>query len=191
MSDEEPDYIPNENEEFGENASGQENYEDSDEEPKELTGKTNDYNTSDEEDEEDEESIMGDETETNVDEDVYNTFEDNKDFIELYHPEEIHLSFDEIHQYSLVERNEKNQIIDPHHKSYPLLSKYEKTKIIGMRVTQLNHGAKPFIDIKDIYLDKSLIAERELKEKKIPYIIKRPIPDGTFEYWNIKDLEII
>ena len=60
-----------------------------------------------------------------------------------------------------------------------------------MRVTQLNHGAKPFIDIKDTYLDKYLIAERELKEKKIPYIIKRPIPNGTFEYWNIKDLEII
>ena len=28
-------------------------------------------------------------------------------------------------------------------------------------------------------------------EKKIPYIIKRPIPNGKFEYWNIKDLEII
>lgn len=189
MSDEEQDdYIPNENEDFDENDSGEENYEDSDEEPKEFNGKTNDYNTSDEEDGE---SIIGEDTETNMDEDVYNTFEDNKDFIELYHPEEIHLSFDEIHQYSLVERNEKNQIIDPYHKSYPLLSKYEKTKIIGMRVTQLNHGAKPFIDIKDTYLDKYLIAERELKEKKIPYIIKRPIPNGTFEYWNIKDLEII
>lgn len=189
MSDEEQDdYIPNENEDFDENDSGEENYEDSDEEPKEFAGKPNDYNTSDEEDEE---SIIGDDTETIVDEDVYNTFEDNKDFIELYHPEEIHLSFDEIHQYSLVERNEKNQIIDRYHKSYPLLSKYEKTKIIGMRVTQLNHGAKPFIDIKDTYLDKYLIAERELKEKKIPYIIKRPIPNGTFEYWNIKDLEII
>ena len=31
----------------------------------------------------------------------------------------------------------------------------------------------------------------ELKEKKIPFIIKRPIPGGGSEYWNVKDLELI
>jgi len=30
-----------------------------------------------------------------------------------------------------------------------------------------------------------------LKEKKIPFVIKRPIPSGGCEYWNLKDLEVI
>jgi DNA-directed RNA polymerase subunit K/omega len=40
-------------------------------------------------------------------------------------------------------------------------------------------------------LDNTLIAEKELREKKIPFIIMRPIPDGTAEYWNVADLEYI
>tara|TARA_B110000114_G_C15034142_1_gene374238 strand:+ start:726 stop:1301 length:576 start_codon:yes stop_codon:yes gene_type:complete len=175
------DDVDDEDDDDDDNSSGGA-YENDDEE---VTNKAlNSYDS-------DQESDMSNEDSTHVEEDVYNTFEKNEDFIQLYHPEELHLSFDEIHKYSLIKRNEKDQIVDPYHITYPLLSKYEKTKIIGLRVTQLNHGAIPFIDIKESYLDKYLIAERELKEKKIPYIIKRPIPNGKFEYWNIKDLEIV
>ena len=39
-------------------------------------------------------------------------------------------------------------------------------------------------------IDGYLIAEMELKEKKLPFIIRRPLPNQTFEYWKIKDLEI-
>ena len=35
------------------------------------------------------------------------------------------------------------------------------------------------------------IAEMELKEKKIPFIIKRPMPNGGSEYWKLQDLELI
>ena len=31
----------------------------------------------------------------------------------------------------------------------------------------------------------------ELKEKKIPFIIRRPLPDNSFEYWKLQDLELI
>ena len=40
-------------------------------------------------------------------------------------------------------------------------------------------------------IDSYIIAQLELSQKKIPFIIKRPISNGSFEYWNIKDLEII
>ena len=40
-------------------------------------------------------------------------------------------------------------------------------------------------------IDGYIIAELELKEKKIPFIIRRPIPNGSCEYWHLKDLEII
>lgn len=123
--------------------------------------------------------------------DYYNQFEDNKDYIKVYHPEELHLSFEEIHNLSLVTRNEKGIIIDDNHKTYPVLSKYEKAKLIGIRVNQLNCGANAFVPEKNLNIDKVLIVEEELKQKKLPFIIKRPIPNGKFEYWNVKDLEMI
>ena len=36
-----------------------------------------------------------------------------------------------------------------------------------------------------------IIASMELKEQKIPYIIRRPIPNGGSEYWKVSDLRII
>ena len=35
------------------------------------------------------------------------------------------------------------------------------------------------------------IAEEELKQKKIPFIIRRPLPNGASEYWKVKDLEML
>jgi DNA-directed RNA polymerase subunit K/omega len=40
-------------------------------------------------------------------------------------------------------------------------------------------------------IDGYLIALKELEEKKIPVIIRRPLPNNTSEYWHLKDLEII
>lgn len=123
--------------------------------------------------------------------DNYNVFEDNEDFTKIYHPEEVYISFDKMNELSIISRDEEGNINDDNHKTYPLLSKYEKTKIIGLRVSQLNKGAKPYIKMENLFLDKHIIADKELTQKKLPFIIQRPIPNGTFEYWNIKDLEII
>jgi DNA-directed RNA polymerases I, II, and III subunit RPABC2 len=57
------------------------------------------------------------------------------------------------------------------------LSKYEETKIIGLRATQIAYGSEPCVDCKS--LDPLTIARQELKEKKIPMILLRPYPDGT------------
>ena len=72
------------------------------------------------------------------------------------------------------------------------MTKFEKTKILGERCKQLQSGSEPFIDIdEDGYLDEYLIATRELEAKKIPFIIRRPLPNGGSEYWDIRDLEIL
>lgn len=117
-------------------------------------------------------------------------FDNNLNYMEIYHPEDIHVSFDEMYKLSLITRNEDGIIDDENHKTFPILSKYEKTKLIGLRVTQINKGSVTYVDPISI-LDPSLIAERELKEKKIPFIIKRPLPNGKYEFWNVKDLEVI
>ena len=82
-------------------------------------------------------------------------------------------------------------IVDPFHKTVPFLTKYEKARILGERAKQLNAGGKPFVNVDPSILDGYLIAEKELNEKKLPFIIKRPITNGACEYWKIEDLEIL
>ena len=115
----------------------------------------------------------------------------NKQYIEREHPECIFHNYNEISASSKVIRDKNNNIIDPLHRTVPFLTKYEKTRIIGQRAKQINSGAKPFVNVPQHIIDGYIIAELELKQKKIPFIIKRPIPGGGSEYWNVKDLELI
>ena len=71
------------------------------------------------------------------------------------------------------------------------MTKYEKARIIGQRCAQLDHGSTPFVKVPEDVIESYIIAGMELQEKKIPFIIKRPIPNGGFEYWNVRDLEIL
>ena len=52
------------------------------------------------------------------------------EYLQKYHPEELHKTFDEIYKLSLVMRDENGVIIDMLHKTYPILTKYEKAKIM-------------------------------------------------------------
>ena len=71
--------------------------------------------------------------------------------------------------------------------SKPILSKYEKTKILGVRAEQIRHGSKPLIIVHNHITDELDIAEEELKQRKIPFIIERKIGNKS-EYWKIEDL---
>ena len=83
---------------------------------------------------------------------------------------------------------EAQPITDPNHKTYPFLTLYERTKIIGLRANQLSQGSRPFIAVPDHITDVRDIARIELAQKKLPFIVKRPLPNGTFEYWRLADL---
>jgi DNA-directed RNA polymerase subunit K/omega len=81
---------------------------------------------------------------------------------------------------------------DKRHKSVPYLTIFEKTKILGFRANQLAQGSKPFIlNIPPHVTDVLEIAAMELEQKRLPYILKRPMPDGSFEYVKLSDLMII
>ena len=115
----------------------------------------------------------------------------NRNYITEFHPECLFHNNDEISKLSKVIRDENNIIIDPLHKTLPYLTKYEKARILGQRAKQIETGAKPLVKTPENIIDSYVIAELELREKKIPFIIKRPIPGGAFEYWNLRDLENI
>lgn len=112
-------------------------------------------------------------------------------YILNHHVESLHANYDEIYNIAKVVRNKENIIVDDLHKTDPILTKYEKTKILGLRAKQINNGAKPYIKVDERLIDGYLIAVQELKQKKIPVIIRRPLPNGTSEYWPLQELEII
>ena len=80
---------------------------------------------------------------------------------------------------------------DANHRTYPFLTNFEKTKIIGLRANQISRGSAPFISVPKHITDVRDIARLELEQKRLPYIIKRPLPNGQFEYWRLSDLMII
>ena len=118
--------------------------------------------------------------------------ETQKNYITDMHPECVVHNYDEIEALCRIVRDDNDIIIDPLHKTIPILTKYERTRILGQRAKQINAGATPYIKVPENVIDGYLIAELELKEKKIPFIIRRPLP-GTSgsEYWKLKDLELL
>jgi DNA-directed RNA polymerase I, II, and III subunit RPABC2 len=60
-----------------------------------------------------------------------------------------------------------------------------------MRVKQLNSGTNPYITINEKIIDNYLIAQMELEQKKLPFIIQRPLPNNNFEYWKLQDLDLL
>ena len=113
-----------------------------------------------------------------------------KDQLSTYHSNLNQYNNDEIEKLSQI--NLENGIInDEFHKTTPILTKYEKTRILGFRAKQINLGNKPFIEIPEGLSDGYQIALLELEQKKMPFIIRRPLPNGSSEFWKVKDLEIL
>jgi len=107
------------------------------------------------------------------------------------HPELRKVNHEEIEALCQVVRDAKGRIIDPLHTTLPFLTKYEKADILGKRAAQINEGAPLFTEVDPSIIDGSLIALKEFEEKKIPFIVQRPLPNGAMEYWRLQDLEYL
>jgi len=88
------------------------------------------------------------------------------------------LSYDEI-----IEKNKNTK-----KKTVPFLNKFEKARLLGVRIQQLSAGAEPKINISG-FTNIIDIVEEELKQRKIPLIIKRNLPNGTSEEWKLEEFE--
>lgn len=112
-------------------------------------------------------------------------------FIGDTHPQEKVINYEEVLALCTILRDSNQNIDDPRHTTLPILTKYEYTRILGVRANQVEQGAALFVTVPDTMIDSYLIAKEELHQKKLPFIIKRPIPNGTIEYWKLEDLEIL
>ena len=115
----------------------------------------------------------------------------NDNYILNFHPESVLQNYNEILSMTNVVRNSDGIIIDDLHKTIPYLTKYEKARILGQRAKQINSGHHTFVKVPENVIDGYIIAEMELKLKRIPFIIRRPLPNGGSEYWKVQDLENI
>jgi DNA-directed RNA polymerase I, II, and III subunit RPABC2 len=73
----------------------------------------------------------------------------------------------------------------------PVLSKYERAKIIGLRARLLDEGAKPLVSVPTGLTDVIKIAQLELRAKKCPVIVYRTFLNGSYEAWKITDFMVV
>jgi DNA-directed RNA polymerase I, II, and III subunit RPABC2 len=133
--------------------------------------------------EKEEEEVIEDNEE---DEDEENEEDDEEENLEneIENEDDLLDSDDEI-------ETDKNEIIvsKEERMTRPFLTKYERVRVIGTRRKQLYLGAKPMIKI-DGKLSIEEIVDLELKEKVIPFKVKRYLPNSKkVEIWSLSELE--
>ncbi|KAK3380199.1 RNA polymerase, subunit omega/K/RPB6 [Lasiosphaeria ovina] len=69
----------------------------------------------------------------------------------------------------------------------PFMTKYEKARILGTRALQISMNAPVLVDLEG-ETDPLQIAIKELRQKKIPLIVRRYLPDGYYEDWTCEEL---
>jgi DNA-directed RNA polymerase I, II, and III subunit RPABC2 len=72
----------------------------------------------------------------------------------------------------------------------PMMTVFEKSLIIGKRATAIAYGAEPLIEVPARMVNVVEIAEEELRQKKTPYIVRRDLGNGKYEFWKIRDMII-
>ena len=82
---------------------------------------------------------------------------------------------------------EDEKINKKERKTSVYLTKYEKARVLGMRSVQISMNAPVSIDTKG-ETDPLMIAIMELEQGKIEMIIRRNLPDGTYEDFEVAEL---
>jgi DNA-directed RNA polymerase I, II, and III subunit RPABC2 len=99
----------------------------------------------------------------------------------IIHPEVQSVSRDSINQQDRI--------------TLPFFTKYEFTALVGVRAQQLAEGAKPLVTLEGLITSSPRfvweLAEKEITNKKLPFIIHRQFPNGNSEYWSATELSII
>ncbi len=72
----------------------------------------------------------------------------------------------------------------------PFITKYERAKILGVRSEMIASGAPPTVNVPKGITSSYEIAKLEFNAKRIPLLIRRHLPNGSFEDWRLEDLII-
>ena len=88
-------------------------------------------------------------------------------------------------------RRDTDEYIVPSHKAKTshILGKAEKALIIGNRAQHISMGAQPYVDVENEE-DPIAIAEKELRERKMPLLLLRKLNDFTYEEKDPNEMTI-
>lgn len=90
----------------------------------------------------------------------------------------------------ILNADNQGQAVQPSKRiTTPYLTKYERARVLGTRALQIAMCAPVMVELEGL-TDPLKIAMKELKARKIPIIIRRFLPDGSYEDWSINELII-
>ena len=94
-----------------------------------------------------------------------------------------------------VSREEVQDSLKSNRVTLPYYTDYEYVALIGIRAQQIADGARPLVSLEDMITSDPdfvrQVAEREIQQKKLPFIVHRRLPNGVSEYWSASELNII
>ncbi|KAI9823930.1 MAG: DNA-directed RNA polymerases I II and III subunit RPABC2 [Thelocarpon impressellum] len=81
----------------------------------------------------------------------------------------------------------EKRVPDDKRSTTPYMTKYERARVLGTRALQISMNAPVLVDLEG-ETDPLQIAVKELREKKIPLVVRRYLPDGWYEDWTCEEL---
>ncbi|MCJ1437366.1 DNA-directed RNA polymerases I II and III subunit RPABC2 [Xylographa pallens] len=81
----------------------------------------------------------------------------------------------------------EKKIAEDKRSTTPYMTKYERARVLGTRALQISMNAPVLVDLEG-ETDPLQIAVKELREKKIPLVVRRYLPDGWYEDWTCEEL---
>lgn len=97
-------------------------------------------------------------------------------------------------QSSFVSRDDVVRNADVTRVSQPYFTKYEYTALLSSRAQQIAEGAIPMVPLAEFNTNDPKfvwkVAEREILERKLPYLVRRQLPNGQTEFWSVAELEL-
>lgn len=94
-----------------------------------------------------------------------------------------------------VSRESVQEALKESKTTLPYYTKYEQVALIGTRAQQLAEGSKPLVSLDGMLTSDPRfvwnVAEKEVHERKLPFIIHRRLPNGVSEYWSAMELSVM
>ncbi|KMZ65003.1 DNA-directed RNA polymerase [Zostera marina] len=102
--------------------------------------------------------------------------------------EEVDNNDDEVPD-ALIGEEDKTDIepVQKERKTSKYMTKYERARILGTRAVQISMNAPVMVELAG-ETDPLEIAMKELRQRKIPFTIRRYLPDGSYEDWGVDEL---
>ncbi|KAB5532427.1 hypothetical protein DKX38_019097 [Salix brachista] len=99
-----------------------------------------------------------------------------------------------------TEDKEEQEPVERPRKTSKFMTKYERARILGTRALQISMNAPVMVELEGetdpleavvigvLLAMYDMIAMKELRERKIPFTIRRYLPDGSYEDWGVDEL---